>query len=284
MFARSLKDIVQLPKPKRLAVIAEGMSLLADSVATLEADAFELAAARRHQSAAVLRCFADEEAAKVLILLDVIRAGWNDQDQTNKLLSRFYQHLARGLYVRAYGGNPADLAEVRGFVDMYRPSHFLDGPTDVDWIFANEINSEREERLYVDYIRYEDGNRWTGPADRAEMHDEPYQFPQRASLAVRLVIAMRTIGLLTPVGCRVTQAVWTGQTVKDDLHWSKVRPLNIEVVNRLKAPDTEEIQEAAHIIVNHWIFPLFTLDLDLINVKVSDLVQERDRYLASDAW
>jgi AbiV family abortive infection protein len=283
VFARSLRDIVQLPKQKRLAVIAEGVDLLASSVATLETDAASLAESRRFQSAAVLRCFADEEAAKVLIMLDVARAGWGDSEQTKRLLGRFYQHLARGLYVRAYGGNPADVAEVRRFVDMYRPSLFLDGPMDVDWIFGNEINAAREERLYVDYVRYEDHNGWVGPADRAATHDEPFQNPPPPSVAAQLVIEMHKIGLLTIAGFKAIQAVWDGRTVDDDLHWSDVWPLNVEIVNQLGIPNTDENRLAAQFVVDRWIFPLCTLDLDLIDVKMADLRQERDRRLATEA-
>ncbi|WP_433530967.1 AbiV family abortive infection protein [Micromonospora sp. CA-263727] len=286
MYARQLDKILHLPERQRFAVMAEGMEQLASSVAALEADAGALADSRRHQSAAVLRCFADEEAAKVLILLDVARAGWKDRKRVEDLLRRrFYQHLARGLYVRAYDGNPADLAEVRRYVDSWRTEFYLDGPMDVDWIFSNEVLAGREERLYVDYVRDEDGNGyWTGPGSRAAMIDEPFKYPLPASVAIRLVAAMHRIGLLSIDGLRTTRAVWQGVAVDDSMHWSTLHPLNVAVIGRLAEEgldlDIEENLEAVRFVCDRWIFPLYTLDLDMEKVTLAELQAARERRLA----
>jgi AbiV family abortive infection protein len=286
VYARQLDKILHLPERQRFAVMAEGMEQLAGSVATLEADAAALAESRRHQSAAVLRCFADEEAAKVLILLDVARAGWKDRKRVEDLLRRrFYQHLARGLYVRAYAGNPADLAEIRRYVDTLRTEYYLDGPMDVDWIFSNEVLAGREERLYVDYVRDEDGNGfWTGPASRAAMVDEPFRYSPPPSVAIELVAAMHRIGLLSPDGLRATRAVWQGAAVDDKTHWSALYRLNVAVVERLAVEGLdlrhEENIEAARFVCDRWIFPLYTLNLDMEKVTLAELHAVRERRLA----
>jgi AbiV family abortive infection protein len=288
VYPRQLDKILHLPQRQRFAVMAEGLHLLASSVADLEADAAALAVSRRHQSAAVLRCFADEEAAKVLILLDVARAGWKDRKRVEDLLRRrFYQHLARGLYVRAYDGNPADLAEVRRHVDTYRPQFYLDGPMDVDWIFGNEVLTGREERLYVDYIRDEDGaGSWTGPRGRVAAIDEAFDRPLPPSVAIRLVAAMARIGLLSVAGLQAIRAVWDGVVVDDSMRWSALRPLTVAVVERLAAGglnlEIEEDLEAARFVCDRWIFPLYTLDLDLQEVTVAELHAARERRLAAD--
>lgn len=141
--------IRQVPESRRFAVLADGLVMLAESVATLDQDAATLATSRRDRSAAVLRCFSDEEAAKVLILLDMARAGWANAAPIRTLLAAFYAHLARLLYVQVYGLAPADLAEVRTYVGLWRQEYYLDGPMDLDWIFGNELITRREERLYV---------------------------------------------------------------------------------------------------------------------------------------
>jgi AbiV family abortive infection protein len=177
MEPRRLKTISRIPESQRFCVLSEGMELLADNVATLDLDASTLVASRRSRGAAVLRCFAEEEAAKVLILLDLARAGWKNHAAVKACMQNFYAHLARGLYAQAYDGSPADLAEVRGYVEQLRQQYYLDGPMDVDWIFGNEVLTSREERLYVDYVEDENGDRhWTGPADRAAILDEPYRY------------------------------------------------------------------------------------------------------------
>lgn len=286
MKPRRLKAIVQEPEACRFRVLAEGTKLLAENVATLEADATTLSTSRRDCGAAMLRCFAEEEAAKVLILLDIARAGWKDQIAVSASLSSFYTHLARGLYVRAYDGTPADLAEVRGHVDHFRQQFYLDGPMDVDWIFSNEVLASREERLYVDYIEDEHGNRhWTGPADRTAMLDAPFSLPAQASRVVRLVAAMRRIGLLTEQGFAATRTVWDGVAVDDAMHWSDLRPRNVTVVEQLavllgRAYATEEDLKALHYVVEHWIFPLTSLDLTQAKVDPTALKDERERWLA----
>ncbi len=52
MLARRLRTIVQLPEDRRYSVLAEGMQLLAENVATLAADATTLANSRRDRGAA----------------------------------------------------------------------------------------------------------------------------------------------------------------------------------------------------------------------------------------
>jgi len=288
MLPRRLKTIVQLPELRRFRVLAEGTNLLAESVATLEADAVTLGASLRDRGAAVLRCFAEEEAAKVLILLDLARAGWQDQPAVGACLSAFYSHLARGLYVKAYDGSPADLAEIRSYVDHLRQEYYLDGPMDVDWIFGNEVLAGREERLYVDYIEDEHGDRhWTGPADRAATFDAPFSSVSPASTVVRLVAAMRHIGLLSEQGLAATRAVWDGVTVDDAMHWTDLQPLSVAVVEKLavflgRAYDAEADREAVRFVVGHWIHPLTSLDLAIAKVELADLKQERERWLAQE--
>lgn len=286
MDPRRLRTISQVPEARRFSVLGEGLELLADNVATLEHDAGTLGAARRHRGAAVLRCFAEEEAAKVMILVDLARAGWNDHDAVKACMTNFYSHLARGLYVRAYRGSPADLAEVREHVDYLRRQYYLDGPMEVDWIFGNEVLTDREERLYVDYVvdEYGDG-RWTGPADRAAMFDEPFSSPAPPSTVVELTAAMRQIGLLTSEGLAATRAVWDGVVVDDPMHWADLRPLNIAVIEKLVSdgrPYTTEDHDALRCVVEHWIFPLTSLDLTLAKVDRSDLQRARDRQLAAE--
>lgn len=286
MFPRRLASIQQIPEAERFSVLAEGMALLGENVATLEADATTLGDARRNRGAAVLRSFAEEEAAKVLILLDIARAGWKDQDSVRSCLSAFYSHLPRGLYGRAYDGSPADFAEVRRYVDVLRQQYYLDGPMDVDWIFGNEVVTNREERLYVDYIRDEDGaHRWTGPADRAAIFDDPFRSPMMPSTVVPLIAAMRNIGLLTTQGLSATRAVWDNVVVSDTMHWSELRTVNIAVVEHLATVTgreyaTKEDRVDLAYVVDHWIFPLSSLDLTIARVEVDDLKREREQRLA----
>ena len=76
---RALKRLMQLPEPERLDAIAEGLGLLAEHVATLRQDVIHLAEADRPRGRAVLAAQSEEEAAKALILLDLVRMDSRDQ-------------------------------------------------------------------------------------------------------------------------------------------------------------------------------------------------------------
>lgn len=281
MLPRRLEALTTIPVAQRLPIIAEGLQSLARSVAALEADATDLASKASHQGAATLRCFADEEAAKVLILLDIVRSGWRDQKGLSSSLSRFYDHLARGLYVVAYEGRPADLAEVRRMVDGERRAFYLDGPMDVDWIFRNEVLTTREQRLYVDYVEYDDGcRRWVGPAEHAEIFDEPFSLSNTSSTVIQLVAALDAIGLLTLDGLEAIRAVWKKISVTDQTHWQEVRELNVQVVKAIW--DDDAMVESARTVVEKWIFPLTSLDMSLTNVDMQDLRRRQDAWLARE--
>lgn len=284
--ARGLSSIFQVTESERFAELAGGLPLLAESVRERSADADQLAEARRFQSAAVLRSFAEEEAAKVLILLDLARCGWGDDKLARTGVSAFYDHLARGLYVEAYWASPADLAEIKRLVDFDRKNMYLDGPTGADWIFRNDVLGNRESALYVDYIEAGDGRRcWTGPAERAARFDEPYVHPLPACKAVSLVGAMDRVGLLTEDGLHATRDAW-GDTPVDNhtMHFTELVRINEAVIRNLEsrggvAPDCTR-GDIGYVMQN-WIFPLIGLDLTLQKVKVSELKKEQERIRAA---
>lgn len=150
MEPRSLRRIVEIPRAQRNAVVARGLKLLGDYVSQLSKDARHMYDEDRSSAAGVLDIFAGEQAASFMILLDLVRAGWDaEQKNVNEQIKRFYNHLARGLYIDAYGGYPATLKELREYFYFLRRSHYLDGPNDVDWIFRNDILERREGLLYM---------------------------------------------------------------------------------------------------------------------------------------
>jgi AbiV family abortive infection protein len=118
MNPRRMHQIRNLPEAQRFQVMAEGLVMMHEHIEYLNQDFEVLCEQGRFRSAAILRAFADEEAAKVMILLDVARAGWGNHQRVEKLLKQaIYHHLSRGLYVRVYEGRPASMQEVREFVN-----------------------------------------------------------------------------------------------------------------------------------------------------------------------
>lgn len=276
MKARSLSELLQLPVGQRHTVMAAGLAALLEHVQTLMSDCEFLFAADRKRSAMSLNLQAEEEAAKVLILLDQARLGWKRQAVVATHLKRFANHLARGIYAHAADGRPADLREVRRIVDRLRVSHYLDGPNDVDWVFRNEIWARREEALYVDYVVTDEGRMWMSPADKDD-------WPFNRSYCTDLALALGRAGAGTEAGLDIIATHWDGAMMDDDTRWNVVDELNRKVLADLEGASLttpEFTGQDLQRILEHWNFPLYELDLSLIEVTEAELRQKQDAWAA----
>jgi hypothetical protein len=99
--------------------------------------------------------------------------------------------------------HPATYRELIGLVEQLRSSHYLDGPNDVDWIFRNEIEAYREDRLYVDFVETDEGDEWLSPAH----WDDEFNI---TSGAVRLMAALHLSGFSTTLALSVVADAWEG--------------------------------------------------------------------------
>ena len=99
MKARALIEIMAMPKADRWPVLAEGLALLGEHVEVLRAETQSLIDAEHVRSAAIIDAVAAEEAAKILMILDLARLGLRDQLAWKRLIASFSQHVPRGIYV-----------------------------------------------------------------------------------------------------------------------------------------------------------------------------------------
>jgi hypothetical protein len=272
---------LNLPEAQRLAVIAEGLGHLTEHVERLHGDLLHLVDEDRRRSAAVVDALAAEEAAKVMILLDLVRMGWADAEAVRRQIARFYQHMARGLYARLVAGRPASLGEIRGYAECLRQSLYLDGPNEVDWIFRNDILADREDSLYVDYVSTEAQCFWTTPAGRDD-------YPAlRPSMIIEVAIALKRVGCTGLQGLRFTAETWRDVVITDDTHWQTVEQLNRVVLGRLNESGLFCPDLTGHdlrLACEQWTFPLYGIELEEAKVTTATLQAKRDRWLASQQW
>jgi AbiV family abortive infection protein len=272
MRPRSAKSLLQVAKGDRPAVLAEGLTLLAEHVATLERSVRLLDDAGEHRGAAVVAVTANEEAAKFLILVDFARMGDATDTELSMQLSRFANHQARCLYCYLSDFSPATFGELRNLANLARRSHYLDGPEGLEWTFRNYLIARREEALYVDYVDADDGSTWISPAG-----GEP-SWPRGTSGAVPLVRHLALAGLTTVEGLRILDDRWSGVAIDDSTHWVAVEQLNADVLGDLQDAGTVDSRlEATHFryIADRWTYPLFHLDLREIPVKPAELADQR---------
>ena len=149
---RAIFHLEQLPDEALFKTLSEGMSHIVDNAVSFDETASRLYGNEELRASAIMRGFAEEEAAKVLILVDYVRCPEASKKGTS-VLKRYYSHVAKRIHAMAcrYPGieSFADLSDMVQW--ECRPWH-LDGPNSVDWIMPNSILQEREGDLYVDYV------------------------------------------------------------------------------------------------------------------------------------
>ena len=101
MRPKAIKDLAQFKDSALFSVVAEGLTSIHENATRIEDAARILNEKRNIRCARILESIAKEEAAKYLILLDAIRCPRKPDDRFSKHLSKFNQHLAKGLYAEA---------------------------------------------------------------------------------------------------------------------------------------------------------------------------------------
>lgn len=267
---------MNIPRAKRFPLLAEGLELLVEHIREMHAAAATLRESGMARQAAILQALASEESAKVLLVLDVARLGWNNDGAASKHLALWSNHVTRGIYVETANYSPGTFRELRGIVERLRPSHYLDGPTDVDWVFRNEIEARREETIYVDLLNTEDGLSWVTPQRSPFVGHYPWEG------SVKLVLAMNACGVLTARGLEITSEVWNGVEVEDLTPWPDMHQLNVQVLRRVwdDVGPTDATRDDVDLVLEHWTYPLTGLDLKVDDVNVDALPEIRERETA----
>lgn len=273
----------QMPAADRLAFIAEGLPIIHASAMGFWSASAELR--ERPREAEVLAGFAKEEAAKILILLDIIRCpGTQIAGKMNKLIGRFYGHLERLIYAQLAEWWSSDVADLRKAVEPLRKAHYLEGNMG-EYIVPNDTLYRRESKLYADVEAYEDGAPvWSAPI----VH--PNGIPARMPAVVQVVDAMAICGMFTPAGLRATTEIWGPFEFQEKETLQDAERLTQELVARLIAeglPRECATQDHVNALCRHWPLPLYNVELDPIPVTLEELKAEQDRLLwaeVGDPW
>ena len=210
-----IEGLATLADDQMFEAIAEGTQLLWDNLNRLEKAASLLSDAGDYASAAVLGHFATEEAAKVLILLDAVRCPLTEQEARRQTLSRWTNHLWKGIYAKACAWSPADFNEVRQHVEGELEWYHLDGPFGIDSIFPNQIAISRERLIYVDYVRDfahepQDAIKWWASPNTDRL-------AHLTSPCVRTVQALYSSGATTVHGLSIIAQIWRQVTPESNL-------------------------------------------------------------------
>lgn len=277
-----LSAICRMDEKERLAFLDEGLHVILAS-----AEGFWTAAEAlgdQPREADVLDGFAREEAAKILILLDLHRCPKaHKAERIGTFVRWYYDHLARLLYAAAVGWRPVTKGELRSYIDRERRSHVVDGPVG-EWIMPAGPVVERERRLYADVERFDDHNLlWNVPRSwRERLQWAHIRRPDILNLAV----AMRNLGFFTAEGLRIMSDVWGGQSLNDDLTRCDANDLKIRTLQAVEAAGAlpaEATDEDVQTLCQIWPFPMWDFNLRGIDVPMDELEAERERNLWNEA-
>ena len=277
MKVRSLSLIRQLSHREQLAEISLGVDIITENVFNLSACTAALRSEEHKRGCRVLKYLTEEETAKVLILMDYVRLPQAEHEKCSRQIKYFYDHFVRCLYAETYNTLKAsNWAEVCTWVEQSTPSHYLDGPNDVDWIFRNDLMQRRETALYVDYVALDDDRRWFGPRHMDVVTD--WNLPP---ITVELLRSMSALGLFRIEMLSYIHEVWSSVAMTPDFHWSKVEKINRSIVEKALStlPDhSEEHNRDAKIVIDLWSFPLGHLELRMIPIDESELRLRQSLY------
>jgi hypothetical protein len=267
--AGAMRDMSQ---SARLDFITEGLPIILSSARGFWSGAEKLTDNPREAS--VLEGFAEEESAKALILLDLVRCPSSKVDgRIGRIIKNFYSHLARLIYAKAQSWRPVNVAQLQEYVDSERQGHYLEGGMS-EFIMPNWAIYSRESTLYADIEQHEDGAPvWSDPTRFSDigMRIRPF--------ALTLVEALDAVGVFSRAGLEATNSIWGTVDFLADEHSGQVRDLTSQLGKRLDAEGlvTEAAtDEHARWFYQFWQMPMYNLDFTLIPASLDQLKADRD--------
>lgn len=279
-----LTAICQMREEERLSLLEEGLPLILESAEGFRAGAEMIKS--RPREADVLDGFAVEEAAKVLILIDMLRCPNSKRSQQVGTFVRwFYDHLARLIYAEALSWRPTDKSQLRSYVDSHRRSHTTDGAVG-EYIVPSGPVPNRERRLYADVERLDDGSlTWNAPRSwKDELTNLP--FFDRVPDAIRVARAMQKLGMFSMAGMKVVSEVWGAEPLSDAMRWQDSRDLTLKMLKSLENKGAildGATNDHARLLLERWPLPMWDFELSPIVVPLEQLEAERERNLWNEA-
>ena len=277
MKLKAIQNLAQLTELELFKQLAEGMKLCYKNAKSILAEAECLAGQRRSRGAKILRQAANEEASKVLVLLDAVRCPQSKPELFSRQLKYFNDHLAKGIYVEVSQWRPANFSEVEKGVNNERKEFYLDGPYDVDWIFYNNILRRREEAIYVNYVENDGSHTWDDPVASAKPDSVDLNCK---SQIVKVVRALSKTGFFTANAITEIAAHWRPIEIYPTMTWNKLRCLNSAMLKKLNERGLLAKAHDRHygIITNELPFPMYPLDLRKERVEKASLQKIRDEW------
>lgn len=270
MKTRQFKQLAGLSPARRASLVVEGLVAIGDNVVTLVEELEKCNAAGAYRSARLLRNVGREEAGKFLVLIDAWRAPDTDARTISRQFARAGAHLSKLIYAQIADYSIASQSELVSAVNRHRQGLYLDGPNGHDWIFRNDLLSERENALYIDLVDSEGQLEWWPP------HDHEMSEPVPRSM--QLVMALLSTGLVSVDGLAALREAWVGFDPHEDSHCQEwigrtQRALQAFPDNNVEG---DRWTSAAYFVADRWPMPMVELELEEAKTTIDAMVAERE--------
>ena len=279
---RAIPDLDKFQDDRLFKEISDGIPLIVQKAISFDTTAHGLYQLKEFRASEIIRGFAVEEAAKVLILLDAVRCP-RDSGRLSETLKCYYNHLSKRIYAEICSfPNIVSFKELCEFINLQCRPYFLDGPRMVDWIIPDSIIEEREQNIYVDYIRDNAKDTeeyfWRTP-EVLELDPEIYEY--ESPDVVRLCHALSEAGAKSPEGLAIIAEIWRDFIPDQKTGREELYDLIASTLDRLTECGQNEGDESlAKYIMSYWSFPIWPLlpiKMSSYEDTLTDLLEERRR-------
>lgn len=267
--------LCNMSQAQRLDFIAEGLPLILSRMQGFWGAAKSLE--QNPREAAVLEGFAEEEAAKALILIDLVRCPRSKvAARLGRIIDNFYSHLARLIYAKAQSWRSVNIAQLQEYVDTERQAHYLEGGM-CEYIVPNWAIYSRESTLYADIEVHEDGvPQWNDPSRFSTLHTS-FRPP-----VLNLVEALAALGVFSRAGLQALNEIWDKAEFRDQVGPDVNSGLIQLLAHRLEAESLiadSATDDHVRTFYHFWQLPMYNLEFGMIHVPLEDLVAQRDAAL-----
>lgn len=272
------RQLCQMPQSEVTDFLAKGLPVIYKSAQNLSAAAEQLKGYPRER--AILLGHAAEEAAKILILIDLMRCPKNKFAQTvGNSVRWFYHHGARLMYAQAAYWRPMDLFQLREYVDRVRKSHSLIGNVG-EHILPNWNLYEREALLYADVEAAAEGVLlWSDPVDIGNRD-------HFKTGIIELIESMSKLGFFSREGVSIIESIWGAFDYYENQPASSLNDLIQETLKRIidaGLPSADADDSDIQTLYSLWQMPMYSLQFQELMVSTEELNAEQDRLLWQEA-
>lgn len=255
---RQGKKICRMSHRERIKFISEGLPIIMESANSLMAAAQSLSSFPRESE--ILKGLAEEECAKILILLDIVRCPSPAvENRINSMMKWFYSHLARLLYAKCQGLRPSTPNDLQKYIDAERRSHFIEGYAG-EYISPNWNIYSRESALYAD-IQCDGENEisWHSP------NSDDYLRIKTDSKSHEIVNSLYNLGAFTLNGLENMHAIWEKVDFSGEIDLYIKHELEYEMVKKFinqGITSERDTQNDVYVLYDYWQIPMYQINFE----------------------